>query len=1046
MPVIEFQVLGPMRGRCGSSALAMGSPQQQAMLATLLLRPGRSAGTDELIEALWGDRSPSRAKSILRTYAWRWRKALCGQSDADGTEILVSVSGGYLVNLPEQAVDATRAELLAARAEQARAAERLHEAAELLRQAVALWQGEPLAGIPGPFAERQRRRYSELRLSLVEQRVALDVALGRAAACTPELTALTAEHPLRERLHALLMQALAQDGRQGDALALYQVMRRRLARELGVDPGPDLTAVHAAVLEGGATTRVPGATTALTTRPVGEGTVARTDGGGGADDDVAARSRPAAASAGERTADGDAERADGPDRGNRPGRADSHAAHDPSRRQPPVPAQLPPQEPDFVGRSALVADLCAALSGVERTAPPVLALSGMGGVGKTALALHLAHRSRGGFPDGQLYVDLRGNTRSAADPDEVLGDFLCALGLTPDELPEGAAARSALFRSAADGRRLLIVLDNAAGAAQVRPLLPGAAACAVVLTSRMRLAGLPITLQPDIGVFAPDEALRLLRAVVGDARVDAERDAAAELVRACGRLPLAVRIVAARLAARPSWTVRALVERLVDECRRIDELRIGELAVSAAFELGYGQLTEAQAQAFRLLGAADGAELGLPAAAALLDTDPARAEELLESLVDMAMLESPAETRYRHHDLLRDFARRLSSRTAPGEERAARARLLDHLLARACSAFEQAVPGDAIRESLGSLVPSLPGPAFGSVAEARVWVQAESPGAVALASRIARESLQEDPQPDARSQSEDCLPRYAELLPRAVDLLVTLSPFGPGPRRRQLAETVDELARAAFRHGERRAEGRARFLAGNIAVSAGRPEVAEPETLRAVELCRADGDLVILRQALNDLGAIAHRQGRDEQAVLRFTEAVELARTLGHRSGETASALNAAVSRIRAGRADQVLDQCGALLARLRAEGDGPGTAHTLFVLGLAHDASGRPDDAVTHLEASAEAWTAAGLPGRGAHAHFRLAAVLHRAAAHGSGEGSKDALAQARRHAETALAEFERSGSQADRTAVTLLLDQLPGSAGLPAASKLTGDDPDHR
>jgi DNA-binding SARP family transcriptional activator len=1040
---IEFQVLGPMRGRCGSSALAMGSPQQQAMLATLLLRPGRSAGTDELIEALWGDRSPSRAKSILRTYAWRWRKALCGQSAADGTEVLVSVAGGYLVNLPEEAVDAAQAELLAARAEQAHAAERLHEAADLLRQAVALWQGEPLAGVPGPFAERQRRRYSELRLSLVEQRVALDVTLGRAAACIPELTALTAEHPLRERMHALLMQALAQAGRRGDALALYQVMRRRLARELGVDPGSDLTAVHAAVLQGGTATTIPGARTPLTARPVGAETVDRTDGGG--DGDGAPRSGPVA-SVGERSADRDAERADRSDLVNRSGRADDHPPHHPSRRQPPVPAQLPPQEPDFVGRSALVADLCAALSGAERTAPPVLALSGMGGVGKTALALHLAHRSRGGFPDGQLYVDLRGNTRSAADPEEVLGDFLCALGLAPDELPDGAAARSALFRSTADGRRLLIVLDNAAGAAQVRPLLPGAAGCAVVLTSRTRLAGLPITLQPDIGVFAPDEALRLLRAVVGDARVDAERDAAAELVRACGRLPLAVRIVATRLAARPSWTVRALVERLVDERRRMDELRIGELAVAAAFELGYGQLTEAQAQAFRLLGAADAAELGLASAAALLDTDPARAEELLESLVDVAMLESPAEIRYRHHDLLRDFARRLSARTAPGEERAARARLLDHLLATACSAFEQAVPGDPIRESLGPMSLPLAGPAFGSVAEARVWVQAESPGAVALASRIARESLEEDLRPETRSQPDAYRPRYAELLPRAVDLLVMLSPFGPGPRRRQLAETVDALARAASRHGERRAEGRARFLAGNIAVSAGRPEVAEPETLRAAELCRTEGDLVILRQALNDLGAIAHGQGRDEQAVLRFTEAVELARTLGHRSGETASALNAAVSRIRAGRADQVLDQCGVLLARLRAEGDGPGAAHTLFVLGLAHDATGRLDDAVTHLEASAEAWTAAGLPGRGAHAHFRLATVLHRAAGHRSGEGSEDRLAQARQHAQAALAEFERSGGQADRTAARLLLDQLTGSAGLPAASKLTGGSPDHR
>jgi DNA-binding SARP family transcriptional activator len=683
----------------------MGSPQQQAMLATLLLRPGRSAGTDELIEALWGDQSPNQAKAILRTYAWRWRKVFCGDSAAGGTEILVSVSGGYQVDLPEQAVDATRAELLAARAEQARSAERLHEAADLLRQAVALWQGEPLAGVPGPFAERQRQRYGELRLSLVEQRIALDLTLGRAAACTPELTALTAEHPLRERLHGLLMQALARTGRQGEALTLYQEVRRRLARELGVDPGPELTAVHAAVLEGG----VPEVATA----PPSGMEARRPTRGAPAPHLTGHMSDHTSRSRGERATD----------------RSADHAADRAVRRQPPVPAQLPPQEPDFVGRGGLVLDLCAALSDAKRTAPPVLALSGMGGVGKTALALHLAHRSRASFPDGQLYVDLRGNTGSVADAEQVLGDFLCALGVAPSELPERAAARSALFRSIADRRRLLMVLDNAASAAQVRPLLPGAASCAVVVTSRMRLAGLPVTAQPDIGVFEPLEALRLLRSVVGDARVDAEREAAAELVESCGHLPLAVRIVAMRLAARSSWTVRALTGRLADERRRLDELRVGELTVSAAFELGYSRLTEAQAEAFRLLGAADGAEFGLASAAALLDTGLACAEELLESLVDVAMLESPAENRYRHHGLLRDFARRLSERIAPGEERAAGARLLDHLLAGAGSAFERAIPGDAIRQSSGPL--SRPAPTFHTVAKARAWAGAATPGAVA---------------------------------------------------------------------------------------------------------------------------------------------------------------------------------------------------------------------------------------------------------------------------------------------------------------------------
>ncbi|MBF9071191.1 AfsR/SARP family transcriptional regulator [Streptacidiphilus fuscans] len=1005
MPAIEFQVLGPMRGRCGSSALAMGTPQQQAMLATLLLRPGRSAGADELIEALWGDRSPCRAKSILRTYAWRWRKALSCDSAADGGPgILLSVSGGYRVDLPEQAVDAAQAELLAARAEQARAAERLHEAADLLREAVALWQGEPLAGVPGPFAERQRHRYAELRLCLIEQRIGLDVTLGRAAACIPELTALTAEHPLRERMHGLLMRALAQVGRQSDALTLYQDVRRRLARELGVDPGHELTSIHATVLDG----RCPVAAAAAAA-------------------EAAAVSAPSASVSGAprevagpvATAETD-ERPDG-------------GALRTARRRPPVPAQLPPQEPDFVGRAGLVEDLCAALAGPERTAPPVLALSGMGGVGKTALALHLAHRSRAAFPDGQLYVDLRGNTGSAADPEEVLGHFLGALGLAPDEVPDGVTARSALFRSTADGRRLLIVLDNAAGAAQVRPLLPGAAACAVVLTSRMRLAGLPITAQPDLGVFEPDEALRLLRAVAGDARVDAEGEAAVELVQACGRLPLAVRIVATRLAARPSWTVRALVERLTDERRRIDELRIGELAVAAAFELGYGQLTEAQAAAFRLLGAVDAAELGLASAAALLDNDPTHAEELLESLVDVAMLESPAENRYRHHGLLRDFARRVSARTAPGEERAARARLLDSLLSRACAAFEQAVPGDPVRDALGAV--TLPGSgsgaSFRSAAEARTWAQTEGPGALDLAARVARESLDESPPHPCDDHG------YAALLPRAVNLLIALSPFGPCVRRRQLAETVDALARAAARHGDRHTEGRARFLAGNIAVGAGRWSEAEPETVRAVELCRdaqdaqdardhgeggydgdggkGGGDLVILRQALNDLGVIAHAQGRDEEAVLRFGEATALARILGHRSGETASLLNAAVARIRTGRAHEVLEQCRPLLARLRAEEDCAGTAHTLFVLGLAYDALDHPADAVAHLTAAAEAWTAAPLPGRAAHAHQRLAELLYR-------DGESD---RARAHAEAALDEFENSGSAADRRSARQLLDR---------------------
>ncbi|WP_043472771.1 NB-ARC domain-containing protein, partial [Kitasatospora sp. MBT66] len=270
-------------------------------------------------------------------------------------------------------------------------------------------------------------------------------------------------------------------------------------------------------------------------------------------------------------------------------------------------------------------------------------------VGKTALALHVAHRVRDGYPDGQLYVDLRGSDPVPADPEAVLSGFLVALGVPADAVPDGLDARSALFRSVVDGRRLLLVLDNAKDAAQIRPLLPGAEGCAVLTTGRTRPAGLPATVQVDLDVFQPEEALDLLGRTIGAERLAAEPEAARELVVACGHLPLAVRIVAARLAARPGWTVETLSRRLQVERRRIDELRIGDLAVAAAFELSYRQLTADQARAFRLVASVDGPDIGLSAAAALLDLDAYDAEDLLEALVDVAMVESPFPGRYRYH-------------------------------------------------------------------------------------------------------------------------------------------------------------------------------------------------------------------------------------------------------------------------------------------------------------------------------------------------------------------------------------------------------------
>ncbi|WP_370352221.1 BTAD domain-containing putative transcriptional regulator [Catenulispora sp. EB89] len=990
------------------------------MLAALLLLPGRTASSAELIDALWGEEPPSRARSILRTYAWRWRRVLDPESaDGAASEVLVSLAGGYRLALPafgsggagsapgssrgatdgsaEPAgpplgapaafdgsrfdgtrfdgtrfdgseaeslpVDAEQAERWASDADKAGAEGRPEQARELLRRAVDLWTGVPLAGVPGPFAERQRRRFAELRLSLLERRIALDVELGRGASCVPELRALSDEFPLRERLYALLMRALSQSGRQADALAAFTAARRLLIGELGVEPGAELRAVHAEVLAGGSLSPSPSSRSSRSALP------------------------PAAASssmipAGQSTQD--------------------------KTPAVPRPAQLPPAEPDFVGRGALAERLGAELSSIEHkyAAPAVLALAGMGGVGKSTLALHIAHRARPAFPDGQLYADLHGTGASPVPPQAVLEDFLHALGVPAQEIPEGTAARSSLFRTVLDGRRLLIVLDDAANAAQVRPLLPGAAGCAVLVTSRARLVALPKSAQVWLDVFDDEEALGLLGRVAGPERPHAEPEAARLLVDACGRLPLAVRIVAARLAARPAWTVASLAGRLADERSRLRELRIGELAVAPAFEVGYQQLTALQATAFRLLGAVEAVEIGLPAAAAVLALPEADAEAVLESLVDVAMLESPAEHRYRHHSLLRDFAHGAvgDPDRAAAEGLAARSRLLRFLLAGACAAFESAVPGDPIRETLA---PQGIGEfAFDSPAAARAWARGEAATAAELTARIATEALGEGAQ----------AARYRELVPAAINLLIAMSPFGPGPWGRRTAIAVQDLARAAERAGDVRGQGRAWFLAGNTALAAGRFDEASQHGRWALELCTLAEDPVIARQVLNDLGVIAHGRGAYDEAAGLFGEAVALARALGHHSGEAGSLLNMAVSRLRAGRAAEVLADCEGMLASARERGDPATAAQTRYVSGLALAALARPAEAAERFETAATDWNTLGALDRAARARFQLAKALHTL---GADESARD-------HAHAALAEFEADGHAADQRAVRALLADL--------------------
>jgi DNA-binding SARP family transcriptional activator len=531
-----------------------------------------------------------------------------------GAGLVRTSPGGYALCAEPDHVDALR--FLRLLDDAAATQDAMGERA-LLVQALVLWRGAPFEGVRSAWlAEVEARRLTERYLAATERRIDLDLADGRAGELVPELSDLTARYPLRESLWVRLLVVLDRCGRQAEALERYEAVRVRLVEELGADPGPELQQVHADLLAG----RPP--------QPSG-------------------------------------------------------AAGSTAPKQL-VPRQLPVDVDGFTGREQELAGLETLLGDGddEGALGPVVvsAVVGTAGVGKSALAVHAAHRLAGRFPDGQLYVNLQGAAVGLAPlgPGEVLGRFLRGLGVDPAAIPSDLEEAAALWRSRVAGRRLLVVLDDAADAAQVRPLLPAAPGCGVLVTSRRVLASLEGAHQLHLDVLAPGEALELLGRLAGQARVAAEPQAAAEVARLCGQLPLALRIAGARLAARPSWPVRTLADRLADAQARLDELELADIGVRASFTVSDQQLRasgdpadRAAAAAFGLLGMLDGPELGMPVAARLLDMGEQAAERVLERLADAHLLETPAPGRYRMHDLLRLYARELAAQRHPEPERAA---------------------------------------------------------------------------------------------------------------------------------------------------------------------------------------------------------------------------------------------------------------------------------------------------------------------------------------------------------------------------------------
>ncbi|MBB3731944.1 AfsR/SARP family transcriptional regulator [Nonomuraea dietziae] len=827
---VEFGILGPLEVLVGGEPVHVGGPRAQAALALLLLGPGRAISVERLVDVLWGEDPPSSARGQVAIVVSTLRRSL-REAGAD-PGVIETVAAGYRVP-PAVRLDALEAERGIADARAAAAAGRQAEAASALRRALALWRGPTLANlgrtVPGTAV------WEELRLAATDECVELELALGRHGELVVELTALVAEHPLRERSRAQLMRALYLNGRRAEALETYQAGRGLLGAELGLEPGPELRRAQRAVLtDEPAFFRSPGGPALLQ--------------GSSPHEHAAASCSPDACDA-----------ADQDD----PGFV-------------PRPAELPAAAAaGFVGR-AVELRYIHKLAGEDL---PIVAINGPGGVGKSTLAVEAARRLAEGFTDGQLYADLHGATPGLAPlgAAEVLGRFLRSLG-SPD-VPAAVDEAAARFRSLTAHRRILVLLDNATGVAQVRPLLPAGPRCMVVVTSRRPLTTLDGAAHVHLEAMAEDEALSLLESALGDSRAAADPEAAREIVRLCGGLPLAVRIVGARGAARPSRPLTELRTALVEARTRLDSLEYADLAVRTSFSVGLRD--EPDAPLFGLLGALDARTYAPGVAAALLDCDEAEAAAALRRLADARLIDRIAPHRYAMHDLLRLYAREL----APSDARAALGRTAHGYLATVLRAKEVMKAGPAaLPEDFRVERSSQP---LAGGAEAMAWLDAEGDNLLSVIPQLLG--------------SRD---GYALGALLCVNLSTPLFVRGRIHELLALHQRFLEAARAGQDH-EGQADAHNHLGIANQGL--GRAEAGATHFERAASLWKELGRDDREARALSNLSIPYRWLGRLEESMRCVLHAIELFQRLGRRGPEAANWDSLGLTYRELGRLDDCL-------------------------------------------------------------------------------------------------------------------------------------------
>lgn len=827
----------------GDESLNLGGPRQQIVLAMLALSADRVVALDRLIEAAWGDAPPATARSQIHICISGLRRIFAdtGRSDAIATR-----AAGYQLSIGADELDVTRFTHLVAEARQFAERQQLAEAADALRAALSLWRGSALMGVASDVVRRAALQLDEQRMVAWEERLRLDLTLNRHHEIIGELYELVEREPLRERLHGTLMLALYRAGRQAEALDCYRRMRTVLVEELGMDPSKELRQLEAAILA-----------QAPSLDPVER-----------SEDWVAAAESLSA--------------------------GDLSTVREPltvpsARSEPTAPRQLPSDIADFAGRDDHLLE-AGRLLGAEADnsskpySVPVLSISGMGGVGKSALAVRAAHELSEIYSDGQLYASMRGLTGENGSS-QVLSAFLRALGVPGTAMPESLPERMSVYRSRLAGRRILIVLDDVGDEQLVQSLLPGNPDCAVIVTSRTRITSVPGTHQMNLDVFDTTRSVDLLGRIAGEERIRAQLPDAVRLVTFCAGLPLALRIAGARLVHRPHWRVAKLVRRLEDEAGRLDEFKHGGLGLRTTIGLAYSAVDERAQRLFRLLALVEAPDCASWTAAALLDTNVTEAEDILESLVDDQLIHvvnvPGGAPRYRLHELIQVYAReRLVKEDDPEDAQGATERALSGWLALAKEAHRREYGGDftVLRSTLP--VWRLPdGESADLVRDPMIWWENERLALVAAVRQAAGLDL-----------GELCW----NLAMISVTLFESRAYFDDWRETSELAQAT------ARRTGNRRGEAAMLYSLGTMKMFQQHLDEAEEGFIAAAEILQAEGDEHGTMLVLRNRAQVDWLRGNHAEMLVKNQRALRGLRATGDRAAEAHVLYNIAKAQISA--------------------------------------------------------------------------------------------------------------------------------------------------